>query len=402
MYFKKDELKLLWPFYMERGVYSIFMFFYAFYVPYLLKINFSMFEVGIALALLSFSTFIFEIPTGAVADLYSRKNSVLISYFLVFLISLFVFFFPFKIVIFIAFFLKGIANTFLSGADEAWVIDILKHNNRKDLIGEYYTKAYSFANFSMFLSGIVGSFIVKAYGLNIMWLFLSIGMLLSFLTYLVPKCYQKHKSKSLEKDIENKLAKFWSHTKSSIKYAHNHHAIKLLIIITLFYSTSMNFVGDHMWVKHLLNNGIAEYNIGILFSISCLIGVFTPYIAKKVSSWFKADNYYLAVILGLKFLVAFVVLFLTGLNFGIFLYFMSYLFIDMYFPVKTPYFQSFIPNKMRSTITSFNQQIKSIPYFIFYPVAGLIADKFGAHYVISFGSVITLICVVLYLKIKKK
>ena len=38
-----------------------------------------LFEVGLVFAIFQFSTFLFEVPTGAVADLYGRKASFLLS-----------------------------------------------------------------------------------------------------------------------------------------------------------------------------------------------------------------------------------------------------------------------------------------------------------------------------------
>ena len=69
------------------------------------------------------TAFIFEIPTGIVADLYSRRLSVLIGYFLIgcgFMIegSL-----PFFWAVLLSQVIWGIGITFISGALEAWIVD---------------------------------------------------------------------------------------------------------------------------------------------------------------------------------------------------------------------------------------------------------------------------------------
>ncbi len=69
------------------------------------------------------TAFLFEIPTGIVADLYSRRLSVLIGYFLIgcgFMIegSL-----PFFWAVLLSQVIWGIGITFISGALEAWIVD---------------------------------------------------------------------------------------------------------------------------------------------------------------------------------------------------------------------------------------------------------------------------------------
>ena len=42
--------------------------------------------------------------------------------------------------------LWGFAMTFVSGAEEAWVVDNLKHYKRTDLTDEFYIKTHSILN----------------------------------------------------------------------------------------------------------------------------------------------------------------------------------------------------------------------------------------------------------------
>jgi len=77
-FFAKDELKLLWPFYFSKFVFTIFYVMIPFEVLYFLGIGFNLFQVGLITSAALLSTFIFEIPTGAVADLYGRKVSSIV------------------------------------------------------------------------------------------------------------------------------------------------------------------------------------------------------------------------------------------------------------------------------------------------------------------------------------
>src|SRR4030095_16019174 len=76
--------------------------------------------VGTALEL---SAFIFEVPTGIVADVYSRKLSIVIGYILMGLGFLVEGFFPAFLPILLAQIIWGLGYTFTSGAPQAWITD---------------------------------------------------------------------------------------------------------------------------------------------------------------------------------------------------------------------------------------------------------------------------------------
>jgi len=73
--------------------------------------------------LLETVTFLFEIPTGIVADLYSRKLSVMIGVFLIGLGFVIEGAVPAFTAVLLAQIVWGIGFTFVSGAREAWIAD---------------------------------------------------------------------------------------------------------------------------------------------------------------------------------------------------------------------------------------------------------------------------------------
>lgn len=73
--------------------------------------------------MLEVSTFLFEVPTGVVADVYSRRLSIVIGYLLIGLGFLIEGFFPaFRSILF-AQVVWGLGYTFTSGAKQAWITD---------------------------------------------------------------------------------------------------------------------------------------------------------------------------------------------------------------------------------------------------------------------------------------
>lgn len=67
--------------------------------------------------------FLFEVPTGIVADLYSRRLSVIIGGFLIGFCYLLTGLVPLFLTIIVAEIIRGIGETFISGAVDAWIAD---------------------------------------------------------------------------------------------------------------------------------------------------------------------------------------------------------------------------------------------------------------------------------------
>jgi len=69
------------------------------------------------------SIFLFEVPTGIVADVYSRRLSIIIGYLLMGVGFLVEGLFPFFVPIVLAQILWGLGYTFTSGSTQAWISD---------------------------------------------------------------------------------------------------------------------------------------------------------------------------------------------------------------------------------------------------------------------------------------
>jgi len=75
--------------------------------------------------------------------------------------------------------------------------------------------------------------------------------------------------------------------------------------------------------------------------------------------------------------------------------------IDLFMPIGSAYFQSYVPSKMRATITSFQGMIIALAYAISMPISGFVAQHIGPKYTIVLGSIFLIPALVFYLKIKE-
>ncbi|MBS3144348.1 MFS transporter [Candidatus Woesearchaeota archaeon] len=393
--FAKDEFKILGLFYIERFISHLVYFAPAFWVIFFNE-TISLAQIGILFSALAIATFIFEVPTGAFADLFGRKVSTLFSYLMMGII------FPFFIVIhnfyllLILFIAWGIAGTFYSGAREAWTIDNLKYYKRDDLIKSYYLKEYSIQSIALFFSGLLGSFVVVKLGLNAIWIFASLSWIIS-LVILLPM--EEHK---LTKEKKISFKQLYRQSKEAIRYSVKHAALVFILLATFFIMFRDSFGGHLVWQPLLQGLGIPQYTFGFLFSASMILGSIAPLIAKPLLKICKHEKNYLIILLVVGMLLNFGVLFVKSSLAGI-LFMLAILFlIDLSLPVGDAFTQKFIPSKTRATILSFKSMIISLAYAISYPIAGFVADTFGTQSTIVFGGLFLVPAIYFYWKIDPK
>lgn len=151
-----------------RGLWSLFegTFFFLLPVYYIQNAGMDPLQLVLVGTLTQVTIFLFEVPTGVVADAYSRKLSVIIGMLTGGLCFVVEGFFPVFAFIILAEFVRAIGETFISGAFSAWITDEIG----VEKVGRVFLRA----NQASQVTGIVST------GLGI-WLstFLPLGVLIS-------------------------------------------------------------------------------------------------------------------------------------------------------------------------------------------------------------------------------
>lgn len=102
---------------------------------------------------------LFEIPSGFFADIYGRKNSLVIGSIFLFLgYVIFSFFSGFNEFLF-AEILLGIGGSLISGADSAILYDTLLEIKKEDEYTKIEGRTYAIGNFSEGIAGVLGGFL---------------------------------------------------------------------------------------------------------------------------------------------------------------------------------------------------------------------------------------------------
>lgn len=395
--FEKGELKLLWPFYLEYFLASLLYFMPVFIVVYFLNIGLSATQIGILLGIWPLTTLLFEVPTGAFADLYGRKYSVLLGYFLEALVMISLFIWKEYSILLVLFAVLGIASTFSSGSKDAWIVDMINKKN-KHLVHAFFSKMQFFIHFGLVFSGILGAILVKSFGLSIIWIMTALSYLLSIILLLIftKEHYIKRKIKIGESF--NELVK---QTKTSLLYSYKHPVLFYFIISGVIAALAMCLQASITWTALIKGFGVPDYVLGYIWSGMGLMVAISPILAIKFLKKGKEKQF---AILGMILcaVVLSLILFASNIMFAIAIMYASLFFLFSKSPAQEVYFHRFIPRKLRATIGSVKSMFLSISTIIGLPLAGFLVDKVGAKNTIFISALVMIPAILIFLKIKEK
>lgn len=119
----------------------------------------SLTQISFLLAIWSLSVVLLEIPTGVLADHWSRKNMLIIGG-LCKALGYITWFFSEGFTLFaLGFILWGISESFCSGSEESLLFDNLKTKNEEEVFGKVYGKGNFFSSIGVALSCLTGGFL---------------------------------------------------------------------------------------------------------------------------------------------------------------------------------------------------------------------------------------------------
>ena len=206
--------------------------------------------VGTALEV---SAFVFEVPTGIVADVYSRRLSIIIGYVLMGLGFLVEGFFPAFLPILLAQIIWGLGYTFTSGATQAWITDEVGEETANKLFLRG-TQVGLFAS-------LLGMGLAMLVGANNVAMPIQVGafgvMLIGFTLMVIMPETGFHPTPREDRTTWQHM---WHTFQKGSKAVRSQPRLMNIVFIGLFYGLySEGF--DRLWVKHLLDN----FELPVLF-----------------------------------------------------------------------------------------------------------------------------------------
>ena len=392
-FFQKNELELLWPFYLDLFISRSLQFLPAFIIVFFAGLELSFFQIGLLIATAPLFMLIFEIPTGAISDLYGRKFSVLIGYFIEGLSMLSLFFVRDYYLMLGAFAILGFGSTLSSGSKDAWIIDLVKD---KKIVRSYFHKSQSIDAFALVISGIIGAFLVKWFGISSIWLFSFFSFIISILILLSAKeNFVKRKVK-----ISKSFNELINQTKKTISYGHKHSVLYYYLVASFVFTFAVAFGMGMTWTPLLLELNFPEHYFGYMWSAMAATLMISPIISSRLLKENK-EKKFIMVSLAISVFITFFIFIPKRWVSALLVLLAIQFFMVLRGPASKMYFHRFIPSKMRATMGSVNSMLASLAGIIAVPIIGLLIDVIGARYTTFIYAPITILVIFIYSRIKE-
>lgn len=341
--------------------------------------------------------FIFEIPTGVVADLYSRKWSVVIGIIMTGLGFLTEGSIPSFWAVLLSQVLWGVGYTFLSGADSAWIADEM---NNEGLDGLFLRSGQI---------GQIASLIALGAGVYVGSFKINLPIVISGSLYLLLAVFlilymPENSFKPVETD-EHSIKKMVSGFKNGISSVKGKPYLITILFLSVFYGLYSEGY-DRLWNDHFIKDiGFPAFPhlkpvvwFGIINATVSIFGILIMEVIKKhIERNKNTSRAYLLLSNNIAIVIS-IVIFGLSKNFpaAALAYFTSSVMRMTIDPIYNVWINRHTESSVRATVISMSGQLDALGQIIGGPIIGLIALKTSVSIGVSVSGLFLLPVVFLY------
>lgn len=388
-------------------------FFEPFLYLFFLENGLSYFQIGVLISIRETFVNLFEIPSGAVADLTGRRRAMVFS-FSSYILSFLVFYFFSDFFLFIpAMILFASGEAFRSGTHKSMIMEYLDIQGMSDRQVSYYGKTRSASRLGSALSALIAALIVFFRG-NYNVVFLA-----SLLPYSLDLVLMLTYPEKLDGNISHdglSLSDMIKQFKSSFGSIFSTEDMGKVLVNASIFDSLFKIGKDYLQpiirsqaltlpVLLAIEDGQARTSllIGIVYFFIYLNSFVSSrkssQLMEKVGDLARSLNWLLWIDVGLFLLAGFGVL-IDSLIIPVVSFFFFYTLYNLRKPMVVGFLGTRIQSEERATVLSVHSQLRSVFGIIIAPIFGLLADNFGIFTVLLFGGA-TLLITGLTLKIGK-
>ena len=144
-------------------VYALYCASWAFLTPayplFLLSRGLDLFEINVVFAVYLIGAFLFEVPTGAVADVVGRKVSFLLSCGIRSVAFIMYWYADGFVDCVVAEFVDALGTTLATGALDAWAVDGMRDEGSQRPADRVFARAFMYASPLMIVTGVIGGYL---------------------------------------------------------------------------------------------------------------------------------------------------------------------------------------------------------------------------------------------------
>lgn len=385
----KEPMMLKFRFY---GFFKNLKFFEPYLLIILLSWGYSLTQIGLFVMVQQIVTYIFEIPSGIIADKFGKKSELLACF--VFYIISFVLFFVGNVhwlIVLIAFLVFGLGEAFRSGTHKAMILQWLDKKGYRAYKTFVYGRTRGWSLLGSAISGIASiALIIFAPANRYIFLFTIVPYIADFILIATYPSYMNERINSqtnVFKEIfvgfkeifvslkEKKMRKgllsisFFNGIFKAIKdYIQPIVSVFMAVIIINMGLQSSGIEAEHM----------EKIMLGVLYSIFYLISSFASqkaYLFKNLAHYAKRAMDWVFYLFSAMFLLIALFIYVNIPLAVAFVYMFLYILHSMRKPFGVDYMGSIMKKDQRATILSVESQLTSVFQMALAPLFGLIADN---------------------------
>ncbi|MDK2808568.1 MAG: hypothetical protein PWP24_1304 [Clostridiales bacterium] len=338
----------------------------AVWILYLAYRGMSLGEIGLLEGIFHVTSFFFEVPTGAMADLFGRKNMLLLGRILAISSSVLMLcsdqFWMFAL----SFVLSAASYNLNSGSEEALVYDSMKQVKRE----EEYLSVNGRLNFIIEVSQGASSFVggvLSDISFTLTYICQIVNDLLAFFCgtfFEEPLVHEKQDTISLKKHAQGAY--------QILRQQSNVRAILCYYPVVFSFQTLTYFYGQ----QKFLDMGLSKTKIALIMLVSGVICSVAALTAKPFYRIFREKSGYLAA-----GIMGFCIFFFGWEHLGIAVasFFALNFFNALLYPISSNALNEQIPSEQRATILSINSMFFSVAMIVLFPLSGFLGDVFGLN-----------------------
>ena len=310
--------------------------------------------------------FVFEIPTGTIADKFGRKKSLIWAFVINIIAILIYSSAPLFWVFALGELVWGIAAALFSGAYEAMVYDTLLEMNQEQKSKRLFSRLASIGLAVMMAGSISGSFIAKYIGLRETMLFSAIPLVLAL-------CLSVFLHEPL--DIQAKTRENpWDIFKKGIQQIRTKRALQYLLVDSITLSV-IGYFSIWLYQVRLMNVGVSVEYFGVIHSGFILFEILLLNMVIPLERLFRSKKLIIqltSAMMGVGFILAGVaqhpILIIIGFTLAAGTGFARPI-------LMSNYQQKHIDSDQRATVISSRSMIRQFFLVILNPVVGIIAES---------------------------
>lgn len=363
------------------------LFFLPILALYLEQSLFSLTNVALIFTVESIAIVLLEMPTGAFADLFGRKKTIISAQIAVLIAIVFLLIGDHIIFFLLYAVFNALGRSLASGTYSAFVYDTLKEIGKEHHFKKVIGTLFAFWPLGASIGAIIGGYLASInYSYAVSASLIPIAIVFFVSLFLKEPKYEKEDHRNIGKQIINSI-KFISHNKTLLlMFAAGAIALAIGEPIHMLESIFLNF--NKIPIKYF------GYVTALVYGLSSL----GHYLSHSVSEKFSDKG-----ILITASVVSPILLLLATYSSGLFL--VGFLVIPAFFfglknPVVSHVINESVSSGKRATVLSVSNFVNEMGIALMAPVIGYAADLYDINVAIRLGALALLIVPIFYLFLK--